>query len=74
MILPIVAYGHSVLRLKCKEIDRQHPQLDTLINDLWDTLYPAHGTGLAAPQVNHSIKLFIVDSKEVDTKRMILTN
>ncbi len=65
MILPIVPYGQSILRQKCKEIDRQYPNLDKLIDDMWETLYPADGTGLAAPQVNHSIKLFIVDSCEI---------
>ena len=65
MILPIVAYGQGVLRQKCKEIDSNYPNLNNIIADMWDTLYPADGTGLAAPQINHSIKLFIVDSKEI---------
>jgi peptide deformylase len=65
MILPIVAYGQSILRQKCKDIDPHYPDVDQLINDMWETLYPADGTGLAAPQVNHTIKLFIVDSGEI---------
>ncbi|NOU17515.1 MAG: peptide deformylase [Bacteroidales bacterium] len=65
MILPIVSYGQSVLRKKCEEIDQNHPNLNNLIEDMWETLYPADGSGLAAPQVGHLIKLFIVDSKEV---------
>lgn len=65
MILPIVTYGHKILRQKCKETDSHYPNLDKLIDDMWETLYPAGGSGLAAPQVNHSIKLFIVDSKEI---------
>ena len=64
MILPIVSYGHSVLRQKCKEINLDYPGLNALIDNMWETLYPANGCGLAAPQVNHLIKLFIVDSKE----------
>lgn len=64
MILPIVSYGHSVLRQKCKEINLDYPGLSMLIDNMWETLYPANGCGLAAPQVNHLIKLFIVDSKE----------
>jgi len=63
MILPIVPYGKSVLRQKCKEIDQHYPDIEKLIEDMWETLYPADGSGLAAPQVNHPIKLFIVDSK-----------
>jgi len=63
MILPIVPYGKGVLRQKCKEIDQHYPDLEMLIENMWETLYPADGSGLAAPQVNHPIKLFIVDSK-----------
>jgi peptide deformylase len=65
MILPIVPYGKNVLRQKCKEIDPHYPNLDKLIDDMWETLYAADGAGLAAPQVNHPIKLFIVDSGEM---------
>jgi len=65
MILPIIPYGNSILRQKCKEVILNYPELNKLINDMWETLYPADGSGLAAPQVNHPIKLFIVDSKEI---------
>ena len=65
MILPIVPYGQSVLRQKCKEINQDYPNISQLIFDMWETLYPADGTGLAASQVNHPVKLFIVDSKEI---------
>jgi peptide deformylase len=65
MILPVVAYGHSVLRQKCKEIGPDYPELSELIDDMWETIYPAEGSGLAAPQINHPIKLFIVDSHEI---------
>ncbi|MDP4206079.1 MAG: peptide deformylase [Bacteroidota bacterium] len=65
MILPIVSYGKSILRQKAKDIDKDYPYLKELIDNMWKTLYPADGTGLAAPQVNHSIKLFIVDSKVI---------
>jgi peptide deformylase len=63
MILPIVSYGHSILRKKCKDIDPHYPNLEKLVEDMWETLYPAQGCGLAAPQVNQSIRLFVVDSK-----------
>lgn len=64
MVLPIISYGHSVLRQKCEDITQDYPDINNLIDSMWETLYPADGSGLAAPQVNHSIKLFIVDSKE----------
>ena len=65
MILPIISYGQSILRQKCKGITQHYPDLDKLIDDMWETLYPADGSGLAAPQVNHPINLFIVDSKQM---------
>ena len=62
MILPIYLYGHPVLRTKGKNISKNYPQLQQLIKDMFDTMYAAHGVGLAAPQVGHSINLFIVDA------------
>ncbi|MFN5642511.1 MAG: peptide deformylase [Sphingobacteriales bacterium] len=65
MILPIVAYGHSVLREVAKNIDADHPQLDKLIEDMWETMYSSNGVGIAAPQVNRLIRLFLVDSTQI---------
>ncbi len=65
MILPIVAYGHPILREKAEAIDQDYPQLDKLIEDMWETMYASNGVGLAAPQVNRSIRLFVVDSTQV---------
>lgn len=65
MILPIVAYGHPVLREVAKHIDAEYPQLDKLIEDMWETMYASNGVGIAAPQVNRSIRLFVVDSTQI---------
>jgi peptide deformylase len=65
MILPVVAYGHSVLRQKSRDIEPDYSGLQELIDNMWETLYPADGTGLAAPQINLPLKLFIVDSVEL---------
>ncbi len=62
MILPIVAYGTPVLRTVAKEITPDYPNLEKLIADMWETLYASNGVGLAAPQVNKDIRLFLVDS------------
>jgi len=62
MILPIVAYGHSTLRKIAQEIEHDHPDLDELIENMFETMYKSEGVGLAAPQVNHSIRLFIIDA------------
>lgn len=61
MILPIVAYGDPVLKKEAQEIDKNYPELDTLISDMFETMYKAAGVGLAAPQVGRSIRLFVVD-------------
>lgn len=65
MILPIVAYGNPVLRKVCKDIFPDHPGLEKLIADMWDTMYISNGVGLAAPQVNRDIRLFVVDSTRI---------
>lgn len=65
MVLPIVAYGHPVLRKVAQDIDPGDPQLDKLIADMWETMYGSNGVGLAAPQVNKDIRLFIVDSQQI---------
>jgi peptide deformylase len=65
MILPIVAYGSPVLRVVCKDIGPDHPGLAKLIEDMWETMYSSSGVGLAAPQVNKDIRLFVVDSSQI---------
>ena len=62
MILPIVAYGDPVLRKKGKDINEDYPKLDELIENMFETMYGARGIGLAAPQIGHDIRLFIIDA------------
>ena len=62
MILPIVAFGHPVLKKMCKNITSDYENLDLLIDNMWETMYAASGVGLAAPQIGLSIRLFIVDA------------
>jgi peptide deformylase len=66
MILPIYAYGQPVLRKKATDIDAQYPELQTLINNMFETMYDSNGIGLAAPQIGLSIRLFIVDGSEIE--------
>jgi peptide deformylase len=65
MILPIVAYGHPILRKVAVDIDKDYPGLEKLIADMWETMYASNGVGLAAPQVNKDIRLFTVDSTQI---------
>jgi len=62
MIVPIVAYGDPVLRKKGKDINEDYPKLDELIENMFETMYGARGIGLAAPQIGHDIRLFIIDA------------
>jgi peptide deformylase len=66
VILPIVAYGHPVLRASTQEVQPDHPGLENLIANMWETMYQKGiGLGLAAPQVNHSLRLLILDTHQV---------
>lgn len=62
MILPIVAYGAPVLKKEAAEISKDYPNLDQLIENMWETMYASNGVGLAAPQIGLSIRLFVVDT------------
>ena len=62
MLLPIIAYGHPVLKRKAEVINKDYPKLLELINDMFETMYNANGVGIAAPQIGLSIRLFIVDT------------
>jgi len=61
MIYPIVAYGDPVLKKKAQEVPRDYPGLTQLIADMYETMYNAHGVGLAAPQIGLSLRLFVTD-------------
>lgn len=65
MIFPIVAYGAAVLRKQCQNISPDYPELNTLIDNMWETMYESNGVGLAAPQVNKDIRLFVMDSTQI---------
>ena len=62
MKLPIVAYGHPTLRKVAVEIDKDYEDITQLIEDMFETMYHSSGVGLAAPQINRSIKLFVIDA------------
>lgn len=65
MILPIVAYGAPILRKVSVPIDADYPNLSKLIEDMWETMYESNGVGLAAPQINKNIRLFVMDSAQI---------
>jgi peptide deformylase len=69
MILPIVAYGDSILREKCKNIEDSYSDLDILIANMWQTMYKSEGIGLAAPQIGSPIRLFVIDTKQMAERK-----
>lgn len=65
MILPIYAYGSSVLRKESLEIDKDYPDLEQLISDMFETMNKAEGVGLAAPQIGNNIRLIVIDGEKM---------
>jgi len=65
MILPIVAYGTPVLRKIASDITPDYPNLSKLVDDMWETMYASNGVGLAAPQINKDIRIFVVDTEQM---------
>lgn len=61
MIYPIVAYGNPILKREAEEI-AEGTDMNTLIKDMYATMDFANGVGLAAPQINRGIRLFVIDS------------
>lgn len=61
MFLPIVIYGHPILRQVSQDITMDYPELEKFIQDMFYTMDEADGVGLAAPQVGRNIRIFTVD-------------
>ena len=68
MIHPIVGYGSAVLRKKAEPISKDYPNLKQLIADMYETMYAADGVGLAAPQIDLSIRLVVIGFPLYDEK------
>ncbi|WP_320111754.1 peptide deformylase [Draconibacterium orientale] len=62
MKYPVTVYGDPLLRKKAQTIEKDHPKLDEIIENMWETMYYSDGVGLAAPQVGLSIRLFVIDA------------
>jgi len=66
MILPVYTYNHAVLKQKTSQIDDMSDELNTLIDDMFATMYNANGIGLAANQVGKGLSLTVIDTQESD--------
>ncbi len=65
MVLPVVRYGHPVLRQKGARISSVTPEINGLIADMLETMKASHGVGLAAQQVAHALQLAVIDVRGV---------
>lgn len=70
-LLDITVLGHPILRRETQLVTQMTPELRQLATDMFDTMYAARGIGLAAPQVNRSERLCVVD---VEKQPMVLIN
>jgi peptide deformylase len=61
MILPMYLYGQPVLRKVAAPIEKDYPELKTLTQNMFETMYRADGIGLAAPQIGLSIRVIVID-------------
>jgi peptide deformylase len=66
MILPVFVYGSPILRKVAEAIPENYPELDELINNLFETMYNSDGIGLAAPQVGKSLRIFVIDASPLE--------
>lgn len=65
MVLPVLKYGHPVLRQKGARIEKVTSEIKKLIGDMLETMRAARGVGLAAQQVGHALQLTVIDVSEV---------
>jgi peptide deformylase len=76
MIYPIVKYGDAVLETPAKPVTEFNAELKKLVDDMFESMYAAHGVGLAAPQIGISKRLAVIDVtfQEDPEARLVLAN
>ncbi|HOT99765.1 MAG: peptide deformylase [Anaerolineaceae bacterium] len=78
-ILNIVTFPEPSLRLKAKQVTKFDTELQTLVDNMFETLRAAPGVGLAAPQIGESLRLVVVEYTEDEDenakpKKYVLVN
>jgi peptide deformylase len=73
MVYPIVMYGDPVLRKRAKEVEKGSIDIKAFVQDMYETMYAAHGIGLAAPQIGKSIRVFVVDGTTLNEEEEDMT-
>lgn len=62
MKLPVYLYGHPVLRKLSEPVPTDYPNLNELVDNMFETMYASEGVGLAAPQIGLNLRLVVIDS------------
>src|SRR5438309_7387615 len=76
MVYPIVLYGDPVLETPAATVTEFDDELKTLLDDMFESMYAAHGVGLAAPQIGISRRIAVIDVtfKEDPEAKLVLIN
>jgi len=74
MTYPIVVYGHPVLRKVAEDIEKDDPELQQIVADLFETMYNSEGIGLAAPQIGKSLRIFVIDGSAASDDEPLLAD
>jgi peptide deformylase len=76
MIYPIVYYGDPVLERPSEPVTEFNDELKKLVDDMFESMYAAHGVGLAAPQIGIPKRLAVIDVtfKEDPNAKLVLIN
>ena len=76
MIYPIVKYGNPVLETPAQTVSEFNHELRRLADDMFESMYHAHGVGLAAPQIGISKRMVVIDVtfKEDPSAKLVLVN
>lgn len=65
MKLPVYLYGHPMLRRQSEDITPDYPELKTLLENMFETMYASEGVGLAAPQIGRNDRIVVIDADVV---------
>ncbi len=60
-ILKIIEAGAPILKGTAKPVNHITKHTKKLLDDMAETMYAAEGVGLAAPQINQSLKIVVLD-------------
>lgn len=72
--LPILEFPDPRLRTRAKPVAVVDDAIRALAKDMFETMYEAPGIGLAATQVNHHIRMLVLDTSEEKNQPLVFIN